>query len=185
MEIVILVIVIIVIRSRMLKAKEAADRSLGKNPPVPPAPPIKVTPIQTNDVSYPSRPVAPSSSTARPVSSTKNATSNVNGATAIGKNGNAGKTPEENIPKEKSTTELLREKAQLDEKEHVKEKYQQKAEEKKHYGDLRYAGRYLLGDEVPRGMRIVKCDYCGAENLLKNGDYASRYNCYFCRERLM
>ncbi len=45
------------------------------------------------------------------------------------------------------------------------------------------ATRLYEGDRVPQGCRMVKCKYCGAENLItyfSKGDYV----CYFCHEDL-
>ncbi len=86
--------------------------------------------------------------------------------------------------KEKSTTELLREKAMQDEMEHRREKQQQERENELHHGKIRYAQRLIEGDPVPGGMRKVVCAYCNADNLISMHDYSSKYNCYFCREPL-
>ena len=72
----------------------------------------------------------------------------------------------------KSTTEMLEEKARQD------------AEERRIHGQLRYAERYLPGDMIPKGRRLVCCGYCNAENLIPERDDPKRYNCYFCRETL-
>jgi hypothetical protein len=85
---------------------------------------------------------------------------------------------------QQSTTELLRQKAEEDEKSHRLEQWEQKRKEQQSYGNLHYAGRYLLGDEVPKNQRIVICGYCNAENLIPVNKEKSRYNCYFCREKL-
>lgn len=85
---------------------------------------------------------------------------------------------------EKSTTEMLGEKAKLDEMEHREEKRRQLAEERRIHGQLHYAERYLPGDMVPKGRRLVCCGYCNAENLIPERDNPKRYNCYFCRETL-
>lgn len=84
----------------------------------------------------------------------------------------------------KSTTQLLQEKAMLDEAEHKKEKMQQMAENERIHGRLHYAQRLFLGDPVPKGKRLVYCSYCNAENLIPSHDYTTKYNCYFCREIL-
>ena len=44
--------------------------------------------------------------------------------------------------------------------------------------------RYLPGDMIPKGRRLVCCGYCNAENLIPERDNPKRYNCYFCRETL-
>ncbi len=84
----------------------------------------------------------------------------------------------------KSTTDLLREKARLDEIEHQKEKRLHDMEEKRRHAGLRYAQRLVLGDPIPKNARLVICNYCAAENLVPVGEYANKYNCYFCREKL-
>lgn len=84
----------------------------------------------------------------------------------------------------KSTTEMLEEKARQDAMEHQEEKRRQLAEERRIHGQLRYAERYLLGDMIPKGRRLICCGYCNAENLIPERDNPKRYNCYFCRETL-
>lgn len=84
----------------------------------------------------------------------------------------------------KSTTEMLEEKARQDAIEHQEEKRKQLAEERRIHGQLRYAERYLPGDMIPKGKRLVCCGYCNAENLIPERDNPKRYNCYFCRETL-
>ena len=84
----------------------------------------------------------------------------------------------------KSTTEMLEEKARQDAMEHQEEKRRQLAEERRIHGQLRYAERYLPGDMIPKGRRLVCCGYCNAENLIPERDDPKRYNCYFCRETL-
>lgn len=84
----------------------------------------------------------------------------------------------------KSTTEMLEEKARQDAMEHQEEKRRQLAEERRIHGQLRYAERYLPGDMIPQGRRLVCCGYCNAENLIPERDDPKRYNCYFCRETL-
>lgn len=84
----------------------------------------------------------------------------------------------------KSTTEMLEEKARQDAMEHQEEKRRQLAEERRIHGQLRYAERYLPGDMIPKGRRLVCCGYCNAENLIPERDNPKRYNCYFCRETL-
>lgn len=84
----------------------------------------------------------------------------------------------------KSTTEMLEEKARQDAMEHQEEKRRQLAEERRIHGQLHYAERYLPGDMIPKGRRLVCCGYCNAENLIPERDNPKRYNCYFCRETL-
>lgn len=88
------------------------------------------------------------------------------------------------VQQEWSTTEMLGEKAKLDEMEHREEKRRQLAEERRIHGQLHYAERYLPGDMIPKGRRLVNCSYCNAENLIPERDNPKRYNCYFCRETL-
>lgn len=85
---------------------------------------------------------------------------------------------------EKSTTQMLEEKARQDALEHQEEKRRQQAEERRIHGQLHYAERYLPGDVIPPGRRLVCCSYCNAENLIPERDNPKRYNCYFCRETL-
>ena len=44
--------------------------------------------------------------------------------------------------------------------------------------------RYYEWDSIPKGNRVVKCSYCGAENLISERYKPNRYTCYFCREIL-
>ena len=44
--------------------------------------------------------------------------------------------------------------------------------------------RYYEWDSIPKGNRVVKCNYCGAENLISERYKPNRYTCYFCREIL-
>lgn len=83
-----------------------------------------------------------------------------------------------------STTDMLEAKAQLDNREHILEKQRQHIENKKYYGSHNYAKKYILGDPVPKGNKMVFCTYCNAENLIPIYSAARDYNCYFCRENL-
>ena len=83
-----------------------------------------------------------------------------------------------------STTDMLEAKAQADGREHILEKQRQHMENKKHYGSHNYAKKYILGDSVPKGNKMVFCPYCNAENLIPTYSAARDYNCYFCRENL-
>lgn len=85
--------------------------------------------------------------------------------------------------KEQSTTAYLSEKARQDQREHVAEKLQEKKRMDQKYGNRPVGGRYMLGDPVPQGMKIVCCGYCGAENVVRI-DYRGDRDCYFCRTRL-
>ena len=46
-------------------------------------------------------------------------------------------------------------------------------------GNRRVARQLYIGDPIPKGMKLVKCSYCAAENLVP---YTARneYKCYFC-----
>ena len=90
--------------------------------------------------------------------------------------------PLQNKPEKMSTTEMLEAKAREDEEEHQLEQKRQSIRNKKHYGHHNYAERYIMGDPVPKGKKMVFCAYCGAENLIPTYSTAKDYNCYFCRE---
>ncbi len=87
-------------------------------------------------------------------------------------------------PEEMSTTAMLEAKALADDREEMLEKQRQRMENKKHYGHLNYAEKYVIGDAVPKGKKMVFCSYCNAENLIPMYSSAREYNCYFCREDL-
>lgn len=92
--------------------------------------------------------------------------------------------PVQSKPEEMSTTEMLEAKAQADDREEMLEKQRQRIENKKHYGHHNYAEKYILGDSMPKGKKMVFCPYCNAENLIPTYSAAKDYNCYFCRETL-
>lgn len=83
-----------------------------------------------------------------------------------------------------STTEYLRQKALEDEKEHAEEARREAMRLSRETGGRPAAQRYCDGDSVPRGMRLVKCGYCGAENLIAEHHNQKDYTCCFCREIL-
>ena len=85
---------------------------------------------------------------------------------------------------EKSTTDMLREKALQDDREEMRYKQEQRMKNKNYYGNHNYAQRYLIGDPIPKDKRMVYCPYCNAENLVPAYGRTSGYNCYFCREEL-
>ncbi len=85
---------------------------------------------------------------------------------------------------ERPVTEMLAEKARKDQIEHRREELEQARHEKTYYSGYRYAKRYLPGDEVPSGERLVYCPNCAAENLIRITDNPKKFNCYFCREQL-
>ncbi|MDD2972509.1 MAG: hypothetical protein PHE02_10310 [Lachnospiraceae bacterium] len=47
----------------------------------------------------------------------------------------------------------------------------------------RMAVRLFEGDLPPAGTRVIKCNYCGAENLVPQNSH-DRFACFFCREDL-
>lgn len=86
--------------------------------------------------------------------------------------------------KEVSTTEYLRQKALEDEREHAEEARREAMRLHRETGGRPAAQRHFDGDSVPKGMRLVKCSYCGAENLIAGHHNQKDYTCYFCREIL-
>lgn len=82
-----------------------------------------------------------------------------------------------------TTTAYLMEKAEADAREHAREKFEEQKRLHETRGGLAVAERYLDGDTVPQGKRIVNCGYCGAENLMPMMP-RMKYSCYFCREPL-
>ena len=84
---------------------------------------------------------------------------------------------------QESTTAYLDRKAKQDEIEHRKEAMEQRREEQKNYGRINYAMRWYDGDPIPDSKKLVKCGYCGAENLVP-AHGGKHFNCYFCREEL-
>lgn len=82
-----------------------------------------------------------------------------------------------------STTKYLEKKAMEDQREHAVEKMEEKRRVDAKYGNIPTAKRHILGDPVPSGMKIVCCEYCGAENEVKMG-YRGTLACYFCRTEL-
>lgn|GEM_PF-5413284 len=91
--------------------------------------------------------------------------------------------PATEADKKPKTTDYLAEKAKQDEIQHVIEKREEQQRVERKYGGQPTGMRYLLGDPVPAGMRIVVCEYCGAENLVKI-TYHGGCDCYFCRTAL-
>ena len=76
-----------------------------------------------------------------------------------------------------STTDYLRQKAVLDEADHLQDKRQEEMRTRWETGGLPSAQRLYEGDSVPQGMRVIKCSYCGAENLVPQGS-RQKYTCY-------
>lgn len=83
-----------------------------------------------------------------------------------------------------STTEYLRQKALEDQREHEEEARREAMRLHRETGGRRAAQRHYDGDSIPQGMRLVKCGYCGAENLIGNYEKQQDFTCYFCREVL-
>lgn len=81
-----------------------------------------------------------------------------------------------------STTDYLEQKAMADQREHAKEKMEERKRLSEKYGGRAIAMRYLPGDRVPHGMRVVNCSYCNAENLVET--IRTERACYFCRTKL-
>lgn len=94
-------------------------------------------------------------------------------------NANAGSAAEDI-----STTEYLRQKALEDQREHEEEARLEAMRLRRETGGRRAAQRHYDGDSIPRGMRLVRCGYCGAENLIGEREKQSDFTCYFCREIL-
>jgi len=46
------------------------------------------------------------------------------------------------------------------------------------------AERYEEWFPVPEGKTVIRCRYCGADNLILRGRHREQYTCYFCREEL-
>lgn len=49
---------------------------------------------------------------------------------------------------------------------------------------LQAGERYEEWIPVPAGKRVVRCSYCGADNLISEKQDPSHCTCYFCREEL-
>lgn len=81
-----------------------------------------------------------------------------------------------------STTDYLHKKAMEDQREHMSEKVEERKRLDQKYGGRPLAMRYLPGDRIPHGMRIVYCPYCSAENLVET--MRTDRACYFCRTKL-
>lgn len=82
-----------------------------------------------------------------------------------------------------TTTAYLMEKAEADQREHAREKYEEQKRLYETSGGLTPAERYLDGDTIPQGRKCVICGYCGAENLIPIVP-KTKYSCYFCREAI-
>lgn len=121
----------------------------------------------------------------RTTASSKNTRTTATGMKQTGGTQKAAKPKKESadIDTGRSTTEYLQEKAWQDQIEHAKEKAEEMKRLDKKYGGQIVGRRYLLGDPVPRGMRIFRCPYCAAENLVEASYYSGK-DCYFCRTQL-
>lgn len=97
------------------------------------------------------------------------------------KSSNTGQTVK---PDDVSTMEYLRQKAVEDEKAHEEEARLEAARLSRESGGRLAARRYTDGDSIPKGMHVVTCRYCGAENLIPDNKVQSEYTCCFCREIL-
>ncbi len=84
---------------------------------------------------------------------------------------------------ELSTLEYLEQKAREDAREHAREAMEERRQARKDLAGRREGIRLYPGDAAPRGMRVIKCPYCGAENLVAENS-REKYGCYFCREDL-
>lgn len=96
---------------------------------------------------------------------------------------NKRQTVQKETGKKPSTTDYLERKAKMDQMEHAREKQEEIRRVNQRYGGQRVGGRYLIGDPIPRGMKLFYCPYCGAENIV-SVDYRSGMDCYFCRTEL-
>ncbi len=67
---------------------------------------------------------------------------------------------------------------------HAQEKREEQARLHQETGGRMVGVRYYEWDSIPKGNRVVKCNYCGAENLISERYKPNRYTCYFCREIL-
>ncbi len=83
---------------------------------------------------------------------------------------------------DRSTIDYLHQKAMEDQREHTKEKMEERKRLSEKYGGRAVAMRYLPGDRIPHGMRVVNCSYCNAENLVET--IRTDRACYFCRTKL-
>jgi hypothetical protein len=65
-----------------------------------------------------------------------------------------------------------------------------KEEIHEHTAGRSYQANHSVGERyeewmpLPSGKAVVRCNYCGADNLIPRGSSARHYTCYFCREEL-
>lgn len=85
---------------------------------------------------------------------------------------------------ELSTTEYLRQKALEDAREHAEEKQKENLRLYHETGGKMPGQRHLEWEDIPKGMRLVRCNYCGAQNLIPERSSSKNFTCYFCREDL-
>ena len=46
-------------------------------------------------------------------------------------------------------------------------------------GNRKTAKQLYIGDQVPRGTKVLRCSYCAADNIVPSGA-RNEYKCYFC-----
>ena len=136
----------------------------------------------TNNTSY-NRPVQNVQAQNRPAQNQPMQGRPVQNARQNGSAQNASAKPSSGGQKKGSVTEYLDQKAAEDQREHAVEAFEQQKRMQKKYGSMPVAGRYILGDPVPKSCQLVYCSYCGAENIVKMG-YRGGMSCYFCRTGL-
>ena len=83
-----------------------------------------------------------------------------------------------------STTEYLAWKAKADQIAHSRDSRQEEQRLRRETGGKAPALRHYYGDSVPPKMRLVRCGYCAADNLVAEYANVKNYTCYFCREDL-
>lgn len=82
-----------------------------------------------------------------------------------------------------NTLDYLRNKADQDAMDHARDERMVQQEILRETGGAGIGERLLEGEGVPDNKMMIKCSYCGAENLLPLG-VRGKYTCYFCREFL-
>lgn len=169
--IIILIVVIYIIKN---KNKDSGNVSRTNYPNMNSAPQNR--PVQ--NVQAQNRPIQNQPMQNRPVQNTQQNRSaqNASAKNSSSKNASDGQ-------KKSSVTEYLGQKAAEDQREHAVEAFEQQKRMQKKYGSMPVAGRYILGDPVPKSCQLVYCSYCGAENIVKMG-YRGGMSCYFCRTGL-
>ncbi|MDD3205470.1 MAG: hypothetical protein PHS74_07035 [Lachnospiraceae bacterium] len=79
-----------------------------------------------------------------------------------------------------STVDYLSQKAAQEDKD---QRMEVKMNASVRVGGRRVAVQLIEGDMAPMGTRVIKCGYCGAENLVPMTT-SEEYACFFCREDL-